>query len=167
LLDRAASNLKAALRLDPASLGAAYNLALANYYGYDVAAAIDVSTAAMRHLQQTMRTSPTAILGGDVRKYVPFLYLNTVCFLAVRARNQEGNDRDASYEDALRILREGVETLNTPEFRSALIALRNGIEGEIRAGDLTETPEQFRARATEIFAKTGESAAKTADAPSA
>jgi tetratricopeptide (TPR) repeat protein len=166
-LNRSISNLKTALRLDPTSLGAAYNLSLADYYDGNIAAAIDVSTAAIRKLQHTVKTSAVEIPAGDFRKYVPYLYVNAVCFLVERAGNEQEDVRTASLKDALQILREGVEVLNTPEFRYALNEMKISIAREIDAGDLSRTDDEFRRQVLEIFRKASKAAAEPDDPPPA
>jgi tetratricopeptide (TPR) repeat protein len=153
ILDHAIRNLKRALQLNPDSLGAAYNLALSYFYSGRIDLAVSVSTDARLRVKQALQSTPPTLSSGEVRKYVPYLYTNIVCYLFDQAQNEPAAVQDWP-DEALDVLTEGVGLLSRPGYREAFNELRNAMANEIRGGDLREVDADFRRQVNGIFAET-------------
>lgn len=111
--------------------GAYYNQALARYFGGDIAGAIAVS--------RRLVGLRSKISSAHREKYLPDIYLNLGCFLAMLAKDAAGKNQTKARQqfssEAVQALVSGVEDFKSTATQDVgLTSLKNGIRKEMLAG---------------------------------
>jgi tetratricopeptide (TPR) repeat protein len=134
---------------DEVDAGAYYNQALTRYYEGDIAGA----AAASRQLLGLK----SRISSAHREKYLPDIYLNLGCFLAMQARSaaeqQRTEDEQHFSAEAVQALKGGIDDFqSTASLDGGLVLLKKGIQKELlEGGDLSHlAPAQKEEVATLI-----------------
>jgi tetratricopeptide (TPR) repeat protein len=127
---------------DAVDAGAYYNRALLSYYKGDIEAAVTVSRRLLG-----LRSKITSL---DRERYLPYIYQNLGCFLALLAQSAASKKKTKAARqlgaEAVQALTSGIEDFKITEAQDGGLArLKKGIASELgKDGDLSKLREPFR-----------------------